>query len=48
MEFKHDINMKHEQKNICYEDENETLYERLVLLKKDNNCLKMKVNMNSL
>lgn len=48
MEFKHDINMKLENKNVREEDESETLYEGIVLLKKENNCLKMKVNTNSL
>ena len=37
-EFKHDINKKLEHKSIRERDENEILYERIVLLEKENNC----------
>ena len=36
MEFKHDINKKLEHKSIRERDENETLYEGIVLVKKRN------------
>ena len=42
-EFKDDINKKLEHKSIRERDENETLYERIDLLKKENNCLKNKI-----
>ena len=35
MEFKHDINKKLEHKSIRERDENETLYEGIVLVKKE-------------
>ena len=35
-EFKNDINKKFEQKSIREKDENEILYKRIVLLKKEN------------
>ena len=38
-EFKDDINKKLEHKSIRERDENEILYERIVLLEKENNCL---------
>ena len=37
MKFKHDINQKVEHKNIRERDENEILYEIIVLLEKENN-----------
>ena len=37
MEFEHDINQNVEHKNIRERDENEILYERIVLLEKENN-----------
>ena len=47
MEFKDDINKKLEHKSIPERDENEILCERVVLLKKENNCLK-KRNLKSI
>ena len=41
--FKYDINKKLEHKSICERNENKILYERIVLLEKENNCLKNKV-----
>ena len=48
LEFKHDINKKLEHKNIRERDENEILYEIIVLLVKENNCLKTKLKINNL
>ena len=43
MEFKHNINKKLEHKNIHERNENEILNERIVVLKKKNNCLKNEI-----
>ena len=42
-EHKRNINKKLEHKNNGERDENETLYERIVLLEKENNCLKNEI-----
>ena len=42
-EFQDDINKKLEHKSIRERDENEILFERIVSLKKENNCLKNKI-----
>ena len=42
-EFKRNVNKKFEHKNIRERDENEILYERIVLLEKENNCLKNEI-----
>ena len=41
--FKYDINKKLEHKSICERNENKILYERIVLLEKENSCLKNKI-----
>ena len=43
MEFKVDINKKLEHKSIRERDENEILCKRVVLLEKENNCLKNEI-----
>ena len=43
MEFKDDINKKLEHKSIRERDENEILCKRVVLLEKENNCLKNEI-----
>ena len=43
VEHKRNINKKLEHKNNGERDENETLYERIVLLEKENNCLKNEI-----
>ena len=42
-EFKDDIKKKLEHKSIRNRDENEILYKRIVLLEKENNCLKNEI-----
>ena len=42
IEFEHGIDKKLGHKNVCEGDENELLYERIVILEKENNCLKNK------
>ena len=43
LEFKHNINKKLKHKNIREGDENEISYERIVVLEKENNCLKNEI-----